>query len=258
MNILKRAKHGLLLVIYNDVYQGKLIQEYGEYCEFELMLFKKLIECGSTVYDVGAGFGLYTIPMARHVGKNGKVFAFEPERHSFYILMANTKINQLQNVFVHNYGCGQIEKTFSIQNVNTNSIDDFGSTCLYSQPANNKSYTTCIKTLDSLSLDKPDFIKISANSMESEVLKGAKQIIKKYKPIISINAQIEDNNQNIIKIMKSWKYQVYQYNSPIYNPNNWFRNKNNKFVSLAKKTFICFPHNKEPQIISDFDLEKLQ
>lgn len=258
MNILKRAKHGLLLVIYNDVYQGRLIQEYGEYCEYELLLFKKLIDSGSTVYDIGAGFGLYSLPLARHIGKSGKVFAFEPERHSFYILTANTKINQLENIFVQNYGCGKIQKTFSVQNVNTDTLDDFGSTCLYSQPAKNKSYTACIKSIDHAVFEKPDFIKISTNGMELDVLEGGKKTIKKYKPILAINAQIEENNQKIIKLLKSWKYQVYQYNSPIYNPNNWFRNTINQFMGIAKKTFICFPDNKEPEIISDFDLEKLQ
>ncbi len=45
-----------------------------------LRLFQDRIEPGSTVLDVGASFGLYSVVAGRSVGENGRVFSFEPSR----------------------------------------------------------------------------------------------------------------------------------------------------------------------------------
>jgi len=51
---------------------------HGLYESAYLDLLPLFIRPGSTVVDVGANFGAYTLAMARLVGSNGKVFSFEP------------------------------------------------------------------------------------------------------------------------------------------------------------------------------------
>jgi len=67
----------------------------------EQRILKKLIsnlDLGDIVYDVGANIGIYTVILAKAVGNNGKVVAFEPEKESFERLQENVKINNLNNV----------------------------------------------------------------------------------------------------------------------------------------------------------------
>ena len=52
-----------------------------------------LIKSGDVVLDIGANIGAHTLSMARMVGKEGKVIAFEPTKYAFDKLVANTTLN---------------------------------------------------------------------------------------------------------------------------------------------------------------------
>jgi len=67
----------------------------------EQRILKNLISnlnLGDVVYDIGANIGIYTVILAKAVGNNGKVVAFEPEKESADRLQDNVKINNLNNV----------------------------------------------------------------------------------------------------------------------------------------------------------------
>lgn len=67
----------------------------------ERMVLEKMIEAlsiGDVAYDIGANLGIHTIFMAKHLGNNGKVVAFEPESGSYNALLDNIKLNDLNNV----------------------------------------------------------------------------------------------------------------------------------------------------------------
>jgi len=55
---------------------------------------------GSTVLDIGANVGFYTLLLSRAVGATGQVIAIEPDRRNAALLRWHTRINQLPNVHV--------------------------------------------------------------------------------------------------------------------------------------------------------------
>lgn len=57
-----------------------------------------ILRPGDVVYDVGASVGLYSILLAKAIGQNGEVIAFEPENESFQRLQENLKLNGLRNI----------------------------------------------------------------------------------------------------------------------------------------------------------------
>lgn len=64
----------------------------------ETQLLKKIIKKNSTVIDIGANIGYFTLLLAKLVGPDGKVFSFEPDPNNFSILEKNVKVNGYSNV----------------------------------------------------------------------------------------------------------------------------------------------------------------
>ena len=70
----------------------------GKYEEFETELLEREIREGMTFLDIGAYIGYYTVVASKVAGKEGKVFAFEPDLHNFRLLERNVETNACQNV----------------------------------------------------------------------------------------------------------------------------------------------------------------
>lgn len=56
------------------------------------------IEKGDHVADFGAGHGYYTIPLARRVGGNGKVYAVDIQRQVLDVIRTKAKLEHLLNI----------------------------------------------------------------------------------------------------------------------------------------------------------------
>ena len=63
-------------------------------------IFEKEIRNGYVVLDIGAHIGYFTLISAKLVGKNGKVFAFEPDPANFALLKKNIASNCYKNVII--------------------------------------------------------------------------------------------------------------------------------------------------------------
>lgn len=56
------------------------------------------LEAGDHVADFGAGHGFFTIPMARIVGGDGKIYAIDIQRSTLDIIRTKAKIEHLLNI----------------------------------------------------------------------------------------------------------------------------------------------------------------
>lgn len=70
----------------------------NNYEKLETEVIKKEVRVGDVVVDIGANIGYYTLILAKLVGENGKVIAFEPDPENFALLEKNVKINGCKNV----------------------------------------------------------------------------------------------------------------------------------------------------------------
>lgn len=136
----------------------------------ELSLLKTLIKPGAYLLDIGANIGLYTRQFSGFVGKDGRVTSFEPNPPLFDCLKQNTK--DLDNVDVYNYAVSNSQGYASFYRCHYNSGDNRLVTDKHESPDLLKVQT---KSLDSLNLEKLDFIKIDVQGFEIEVFEGAKQ-----------------------------------------------------------------------------------
>src|SRR5262252_8072234 len=104
---IKTCRHGRLMYYDTDVYIGRSLELYGEYCEGENKVWKQILHPGMTAMDVGANIGAHTIFMAKTVGPNGRVFAVEPQRQLYQMLQGNLALNEITNTFVMHGALGK-------------------------------------------------------------------------------------------------------------------------------------------------------
>jgi FkbM family methyltransferase len=146
---------------------------------------KKYTKPGSIAIDIGAHIGTQTIIMAREVGEQGKVIAFEPQLKFFRELFMNLELNKAPNVY---YFWGAIsDKPGIIQLPNLR--DSCEVVSLLDVEAGYSGMDAPTGTLDSLELKNVSLIKIDVDGMEDIVLEGIKNTILSNKPIIIIEIQ---------------------------------------------------------------------
>jgi hypothetical protein len=66
---------------------------FGSFERETAFALKKLVTPGSTVLDIGANIGAYTLNLGRLVGPTGKVYAFEVTNYGFCKLKRNLALN---------------------------------------------------------------------------------------------------------------------------------------------------------------------
>ena len=180
---MKLTKHGIA-IIEEDTHICKWVKESGrlDHDQNMLPLIGKYLKEGDTVIDIGAYIGDHTIYYSKKVGPTGKVLAFEPNKEAFECL--NYNLGQYNNTQCYNLAVG--EKVGKI------SIDD---SCVNKGMAHIKEGNDIdVITLDLVSLTSLNFIKIDCEGFEIEVLKGAKNTINHFKPIMLI--EINDATLN--------------------------------------------------------------
>ena len=154
---------------------------------------------GVKVIDCGANIGTHTVSWARHMNGWGDVTAIEAQERIFYALCGNIALNNCFNAKAINAAVGLIPNGFmkipqpeyreygsfgslELQKDKDGTIEYIGQTVNYSPLA-----TVDVRaiSIDSLCLDRLDFLKIDVEGMELEVLSGANATIRAYHPIIS-------------------------------------------------------------------------
>ena len=148
-----------------------------------------LIRSKSSIFDAGANLGIFSIYVAVKY-PDSIIYAFEPTPTTFSALKENVKY--YPNIKVFNYALGEAEGNSSIivmPNSGSNHIGEGG-------------IPVKIKTIDSTNF-KIDFLKIDVEGYEANVLNGAKETIRKYKPVIVMSAYHKENDkEELPRILK--------------------------------------------------------
>lgn len=195
-----------------NVFQDDFIYLKNSHPEPEILdIFLKYINKGDSVLDIGANIGHHTLFMSKCVGDYGKVFSFEPISEMVDRIRENIEINDIKNIEVNNFGLGSKEEVKKIY-IDTK---DVGSSSLIKKEDSDESLIS-IKTLDSLNMNRVNFIKIDVEGYEYNVLLGAEKTIQRLKPIMILEYspifyKRYDNthSKKIINFLLENRYNIY-------------------------------------------------
>lgn len=234
MNLLKKCRYGLMIYNSKDIWIGRSIEKYGEFSESEVEVFKDSVKPGDFVLDIGANIGCHTVVFSRLTGSSGLVFAYEPERTNFCTLAGNIAINNLLNVHVFQKAVGSFSGFIEVPELDRERTVNWGGLSLCEDYSKAINYSVPLVKIDEEKITKLDFVKIDIEGMEKLALEGAKETIEKFKPILYVEDDREEKSLNLIEKIKSMDYIIYRHLAPLYNPNNFFENKENVFLNLTE------------------------
>jgi len=221
------TQHGFKIIV--DPVGGKDLESsiyyFGTYEPGTLHVMQKCLKEGDVFFDIGSNIGIMSLFASQLVGKQGKIFAFEPDPDTFAILQDNLNLNENDRVQPQNLALGDSNGTASLfQNISVNR----GASSLISSQENSNIVTVNTERPDDFilrnELGNIKLLKIDVEGWEFEVLKGAKQLLSKEDgPIVIF--ECSDN----VSVPRGKIYQTYQY---ILSVNNYqvFKLKHGKEV----------------------------
>ena len=156
-------------------------------------LISQYVTPGSIALDIGAHIGTHTVTMARCVGKDGVVFAFEASRSTYRELVYNLVSNGCSNTYPIHAAIGKDKSVVDV--IISHPHNEGGSYVINAQGGSD---TVVQLPLDAFNLNNVSFIKIDVENMEADVLDGAALTIRRNKPVILI--EIQGNGQRPVQL----------------------------------------------------------
>jgi FkbM family methyltransferase len=174
--------------------------------EGEVQLLHQFVRPTDICWDIGANSGMYTLPLSRLAAQ---VIAFEPVRHSRQILERVKHRARLENVTIHDLALADREGAARM----TVPTEGFYGGYYLAALADDGGEPVQVATVDGLiagGLPEPDFIKCDVEGAESRVISGARDFLRRRRPIWLL----ETFEDGVLPVMQAYGYGAYVYWGP--------------------------------------------
>jgi len=184
----------------------------GVYERVETERIRQIVKPGMFVCDVGANIGYFTLNLARLVGDTGRVFAFEPTEWAFRRLSTNITLNDFRNIVANKYALSDSSAT---GRKDTRIAAFRASWTLDGSSPTSKDETLEFTTLDQYfgnDHKRLDFMKIDVDGYEYRVIKGARETIQTFRPILFLEIgrwtmeEVGDRPEELVDLLADLGY----------------------------------------------------
>lgn len=195
---------------------------WNGYQNFEYTkLFEKLITKVDVFFDIGANIGYYSL-LGSHLNSKLQIFGFEPSKDAWLYYNKNIIINNMTNkILPYNFALsnknGQIKFNQVVNRKYGETVGNLSgeATVLENMHRSFESYIVNSITLDDFveenKISKIDFIKIDTEGSEKLILEGAKNTLKKFRPIVVCETLFNIGEKELEDIMINFDYEMYNH-----------------------------------------------
>lgn len=192
----------------------------GDWFEVEMEFWRRQLQPGMTVIDVGANVGVYTFSAAQQVGPTGQVFAVEPFSGCVRCLEETRRLNQFDWVKIC---AGAASDQSNTARLALQSASELNEVVTDAEALADGEYEeiTCFP-LDSLietGLTRVDWLKIDAEGHEMQVLAGSNRILREFAPAILYEniAGTKGSNTSVAEYLQARGYRLFRYQPFLHN-----------------------------------------
>jgi FkbM family methyltransferase len=174
------------------------------------------VQPGTTVLDVGASLGLWTVPLAKGAREVGaRVWAFEPHPRNHQWLERNVALNGLEDtVTIHRCAVGDAVGEARMGIGETQDFQQGGNAAINVDPKSPLGVLVPVKRLDDFAIPPSvSAVKIDVEGYEISVLRGAKELIARDRPVILGEFDrywIEQRGENLSAFLEGVGHDGYQ------------------------------------------------
>ncbi len=185
---------------YNSV--TSILLRSGDFERAELGIVCDNLHEGSVFFDVGANVGLYTIWVAKKF-QHVQIHAFEPVPETCKELGINLKRNNIdqRKVTVNPIAVGSVNKLVQM------TTEYHSSNYVTTEQSREKKVTVTCITLDAYvsanRITRVDLIKIDVEGKEFQVLSGARDTLRRFRPILQIEL-FEEPSAFADRVVDKW------------------------------------------------------
>ncbi|MHB1300109.1 MAG: FkbM family methyltransferase [Burkholderiales bacterium] len=177
----------------------------GTYESDKQKLMSRLVKPGMIAYDIGANAGFYTLALARMVGGEGAVYAFEPYAENALNILEHLQLNRCHNATLYQAAVSDHISLSAFQVARSNSMGSLGEVGHYWVP------TVAIDALiETANLPVPDIVKMDVEGAESSVFDGASKLLGMRKTIWIIALHGADQRKEIGRMLLDHGYGIYR------------------------------------------------
>lgn len=194
--------YGLHLELAIDDWIQENIYLINEYEKAELTYLKNSLQVGQTFIDIGANIGLFSLMAAKLVGAQGMVISFEPFEANYRAFCKNVVLNKLEQIQANKIAVTDYDGDIDLFYDTAEANKGMATTLAVSEGESEKVPACKLDSYFASSHEKREvhFIKLDIEGGEFPALKGMKNLLKQYKPILLIemeDALIEQTDYTI-------------------------------------------------------------
>jgi len=158
----------------------------ANYEQSSFEFFKKYAKQGSTILDIGAHIGLYSVFFSKLT--KGKVYSFEPTPSTVKVLRKTIEINNCKNVSIIEAAISEKPgtATFYSSDTDVSTANSLVNVDLGEKIKRAGAYQVKVESIDQFRKNNNlviDILKIDAEGVELDVLKGARETFLQDRPI---------------------------------------------------------------------------
>jgi FkbM family methyltransferase len=158
---------------------------FGSWEKHFAELFSRLVRPGDRCVDAGANVGVHTIRLARLVGRDGEVIAFEPDPEVVQRTRRNVSLNDLGNVRVIGAAASERAGEMRLFRPSPSDTNRARASLTPHRYLTGATATVPVTTVDATCAGAPvALIKIDVEGHEAAVVRGAADTISRYAPAI--------------------------------------------------------------------------
>lgn len=247
---IRACRHGLMLYTVHDIYIGQALDRYGEAFEDELSFLGQAVKPGMTVLDIGSHLGTHAVYFARQVGPTGRVLAFEPQPFLHHLLCANLALNGLSWAHPRLCALGAEPGVVHVPVLDYARPGNYGGLELDpAAPAGAGTVAVPLARVDDLDLAACHFMKIDVEGMEAQVLRGAQDAIRRFRPLLYVENQRPRNSAGLVSALLALDLRLYWHFTPLWNPANHFRDPENAYPHILSANLLCVPRERGATVL---------